>query len=481
MPRIPYAPADLPGSIADAIRTRRGDRGLTPLDRALLQAPSIAEGWNKLLGAVRTGTTLQDDLREIMICRVAARNRASFEWIHHEHLARKYGVSYDQLSTIGDVQKTLNHSKGTLSPIQQAALNLADEMTTSVKVRDETFDALKKELAKENDNDDAMVNKKMTEALAIVATYNMVSRFLVAVDVDDHASVPCPVPGLGSGTDTGALAYPITKFDYTHGLVQVSDKVNLATKIHFNSMQSPWIILVNSLMTNLTMWDSIMPAFTPHFNIITYDQRGHGFSSTPSTGCTLDELADDVATIQAALGVEKVYAVIGVSQGGATALNFALRHGDKVDRIVACDTQAVSPEANRIAWDERIEMAQSKGMLALANVTVPRWYGPGSGASDAVRSKTVELVASTSVEGFEKSARALQGYDLVAKGLKEKLKGSKTLLVAGSADGKLPEALSGLAKDTGVDYASIESAGHLPMCDQPKAFTDTVLPWLLSK
>jgi pimeloyl-ACP methyl ester carboxylesterase len=408
---------------------------------------------------------------------VAARNKASFEWIHHEHLARKYGVSVDQLSTIGDIQKRLDHSKGTLSPIQQAAMNLADEMTANIQVRDETFDTLKQELTKAGDDDERVLEKKMTEAVAVVATYNMVSRFLVALDVDDHANVPCPVPGLEGKSDAGTSSI----FDYSHGLVQVSDKVNLATKVHFNSMQSPWIVFVNSLMTNLTMWDAVLPAFTPHFNIITYDQRGHGFSSTPSSGCTLDELADDVATIQAALGVEKLHAVIGVSQGGATTLNFALRHGDKVDRIVACDTQAVSPQANNAAWDERIELAQAKGMAALASVTVPRWFGPGSGASNAVRSRTLDLVSSTSVQGFEKSARSLQGYDLVAKGLKEKLKSSKTLLVAGSADGKLPEALGGLARETGVEFVSIENAGHLPMCDQPKAFIDKVLPWLLSK
>lgn len=67
MPRIPYVPADLSGPIADAIRVRRGERGLTSLDRSLLQAAPIAEGWNKLLGAVRTGSSLADDLREIMV------------------------------------------------------------------------------------------------------------------------------------------------------------------------------------------------------------------------------------------------------------------------------------------------------------------------------------------------------------------------------------------------------------------------------
>lgn len=55
--------------MADAIRQRRGERGLTPLDGMLLNAPPIAEGWNKLLGGVRTGSSLQDDLREIMVSR----------------------------------------------------------------------------------------------------------------------------------------------------------------------------------------------------------------------------------------------------------------------------------------------------------------------------------------------------------------------------------------------------------------------------
>lgn len=68
MPRVPYCyPAAGSSPIADAIRARRGERGLTPLDGMLLNSPAIAEGWNKLLGGVRTGTSLQDDLREIMV------------------------------------------------------------------------------------------------------------------------------------------------------------------------------------------------------------------------------------------------------------------------------------------------------------------------------------------------------------------------------------------------------------------------------
>ena len=67
MPRVPYVPQDVPGSIADEIRERRGSEGLLPLDKTLLHAPPIAAGWSKLLGAVRTGSTLEDNLRELIV------------------------------------------------------------------------------------------------------------------------------------------------------------------------------------------------------------------------------------------------------------------------------------------------------------------------------------------------------------------------------------------------------------------------------
>lgn len=69
MPRVPYVfPPAGSDAVADAIRQRRGARGLTSLDGMLLNAPPIAQGWNTLLGAVRTGSLLEGDLREIMVC-----------------------------------------------------------------------------------------------------------------------------------------------------------------------------------------------------------------------------------------------------------------------------------------------------------------------------------------------------------------------------------------------------------------------------
>src|ERR1700683_1995766 len=50
---------------ADQIRERRGPRGLTALDGTLLHASPIANGWNQLLGAVRTKGKLPGEIREL--------------------------------------------------------------------------------------------------------------------------------------------------------------------------------------------------------------------------------------------------------------------------------------------------------------------------------------------------------------------------------------------------------------------------------
>ena len=52
---------------ADAIRERRGARGITPLDANLLHVPSVAGGFNTLLGAIRTKGKLPGDIREAMV------------------------------------------------------------------------------------------------------------------------------------------------------------------------------------------------------------------------------------------------------------------------------------------------------------------------------------------------------------------------------------------------------------------------------
>ena len=158
MPRLEYIAPD--HEVTERIKQRRGGR-LTPLDGLLLHSPEFADGWNSMLRAVRERGTLPADLREAVILRVAAINGADYEWAAHLPAARAAGLTDTDIAAIRDGSDP--------SP----ALRYADAMTRDVAVPDEVFAAVRESLA----------DQQVLELTVTIATYNMVSRLLVALDV----------------------------------------------------------------------------------------------------------------------------------------------------------------------------------------------------------------------------------------------------------------------------------------------------------
>ena len=165
--RLPEAPDE--GPVAELMRARRGGR-LSALDRLLLHSPPVAEGWNALLGALRSGTTLTADLRELVILRIAVLNGAAFEWAAHEPFGRRAGLTDGQLRALRGPDAP---TEPVWSPAQVAVLRFTDASTSSVTVPDDVFAAVREHL------DD----RQVVELTATVAGYAMVSRFLVALAV----------------------------------------------------------------------------------------------------------------------------------------------------------------------------------------------------------------------------------------------------------------------------------------------------------
>ncbi|KAL1686182.1 beta-ketoadipate enol-lactone hydrolase [Schizophyllum commune] len=516
--------------VADAIRERRGARGITSLDAALLHVPPVAQGWNSLLGAIRTKGKLPGDLREAIILRVAALNGAAYEWLHHEHVGRSHGLTSHQLFVI---RNTNDHScspvtPGVLSSLQAAGLVFADASTKDVRVPPDVTTGLRTALAlwldgqggdllsdgatKEDVLDDLLV-----EAAAVTATYNMVSRLLLSLDVDGMADDPVAWPYVWQ---EHLIPLPSSPSHHIHAVTLTTNPA------------APWIALTNSLLTDHTMWDRLVPfllapqepAAPRGYNVLLHDARGHGKSSTAPEDdgqgeggrLTIPQLARDLADVLAALNIPLVRAVVGVSQGGAAALSFAAQFPHRTKAVVACDTGPRTPAGNRAAWDERIALARTTeaeqgegaGMTALADVTIPRWFPSGSPCfpgdasghppgERAARGKWVaDMIKSTSIPGFALGASALQDYDLYPPStdnggqalLESRL---PVLLVAGSLDGggkvgagmrKLRDEWNEARGGEGVqvEYAEIEGAGHLPMIDQTEKFWEVLDKYLRS-
>lgn len=175
--RLPYVDDDPKMSnqedqeIVERVKKRRGGK-LIELDKALLHAPPIAGGWNAMLGAVRTQNSLADSVREVAISRVAALNQAWYEWEAHAPLLEKTGaVSKEAIDNLKDRTRA---GIG-LDEKHLAVLEVTDEMTLNVVVPQGKFDKLKKYFS----------DREIVEICATVSAYNMVSRFLVSLDIGE--------------------------------------------------------------------------------------------------------------------------------------------------------------------------------------------------------------------------------------------------------------------------------------------------------
>jgi alkylhydroperoxidase family enzyme len=178
MPNLPYLPADVtePRHIVDAMRARRGGT-LLNLDRMLLHSPPVAMGWNTMMGAVRGELALSPKLKELAMCVVAVLNRAEYEWGHHAPLFVSAGGTQAQLAAM---REPLAASCDTVlfDAAERAALALTFEMTRNVQVDPSTFAAVRAALP-----DD----RQTFELVTVIASYNMVSRVLMALGVEPEA------------------------------------------------------------------------------------------------------------------------------------------------------------------------------------------------------------------------------------------------------------------------------------------------------
>src|SRR3712207_1421788 len=137
--------------------------------------------------------------------------------------------------------------------------------------------------------------------------------------------------------------------------------------------EGPWLTMSHSLACNLSMWDPQAKLLAKHFKVLRYDTRGHGGSSAPDGRYTLDQLADDAKALFDALGTERTHWV-GLSMGGMIGQAFALKHPGFFESMVLADTSSRRPPNAQQMWGDRRRLAQEKGMEALVQSTLERWF-----------------------------------------------------------------------------------------------------------
>lgn len=171
MARIPYADCTSTAvrPLADRIIAERGS--ILHLYQMLLHSAPVAEGWLNYLTAIRQKSSLPGDVRELVIMRVALLNHAPYEADQHAPIALREGVSQGKLDALKDWQDC-----SLFDARERAVLTYTDAMTRQVQVSDEIFAAVAAHFEP----------PRLVELTATVAAYNMVSRFLEALQIHSH-------------------------------------------------------------------------------------------------------------------------------------------------------------------------------------------------------------------------------------------------------------------------------------------------------
>ncbi len=98
----------------------------------------------------------------------------------------------------------------------------------------------------------------------------------------------------------------------------------------------PPIVCVHGLTANHTCWASLAGLLSPRYRVIAYDLRGRGDSDKPETGYSLEHHARDLVALLDHYAIDRAV-IMGHSLGAAIGLSFAVRHPERVRRLILVD------------------------------------------------------------------------------------------------------------------------------------------------
>lgn len=226
----------------------------------------------------------------------------------------------------------------------------------------------------------------------------------------------------------------------------------------------PAVVFVNSLGTDLRVWDDVLPRLPAGLRLIRYDKRGHGLSTLEPAARTIQAHSADLAALLDRLGVRAAL-VVGLSIGGMIGQTLAVTRPELVAGLVLLDTaHRIGPASN---WDARIAAVREGGLAAISDAVMDRWF------SAAFRRAQPEVVAAwrtllerTPVEGYVAACEAVRDVDL--SDLSPRIT-VPTRVAVGSEDQATPPELvrAAAALIEGASFELIEGTGHIPPAERP--------------
>lgn len=232
----------------------------------------------------------------------------------------------------------------------------------------------------------------------------------------------------------------------------------------------PPLVLLNSIGTDMDLWDSTLPALRRYFRVLRIDMRGHGASDAPSGDYTLQQLAGDIRAVMVAAEIPTA-AIAGVSLGGMVAMQLALDASQAVTQLVLVCTSATM---DRSAWTARVAKVRSEGMAGIAELAMARFLSPGFASQQPAIAATIrQALLDMDPAGYAGCAAAIRDMEIAGRLGEIRC---PTLVITGKRDISTPFSGHGdhlVNAIAGAGHISLEAA-HLAPLEAPAALSDAI-------
>ncbi|HTD90321.1 MAG TPA: alpha/beta fold hydrolase [Burkholderiales bacterium] len=242
----------------------------------------------------------------------------------------------------------------------------------------------------------------------------------------------------------------------------------------------PDLLLLHSLLTDMSVFDGMIPALVKNFRVTRLNLPGYGLSM-PRQLIGVADYADHVATVMDKLSLFPETHVFGNGFGAFVALLLAIRHGGCLNRLILADVVATFPEADRIPFRMMSEKVSTVGMNAVLDAAIGRMFPPAFSAAHADEVALRKAALARADAGcFSRACLALAALDATHQ-LSDIT--NPTLALCGALDLTTPPLLTrALARGIpGAHYREIAESGHCPMVEQPAALIAEIEKFLRSE
>jgi 3-oxoadipate enol-lactonase len=235
------------------------------------------------------------------------------------------------------------------------------------------------------------------------------------------------------------------------------------------------VVLSNSLGTSIRMWQPQAEAIAGGHRLLRYDLRGHGRSPVPPPPYTLADLGGDLIALLDRHGIDRA-SLLGVSLGGMVSMWVAAHAPERVDRLALVSSSAYMgpPEV----WTARARTVRERGMAAVTDTVLERWFTPRFRASDpqVVDDVRAQLLQ-TPAEGYAACCGVVGSMDLRADLGAIR---APALVIAAAEDPSTPPehgraVAAGIA---GARLVELPRGAHLVNLETPDAVTGLLLEHL---